>query len=99
MAVRMSSFRLLRVLTMNISIMDNIGDKLLMMTNEGAPKKKIVLVDPKNPGKENWKTIIPEKEEVLQGISLIGGKIVAEYMKDATSVAYIFDYEGTLLKI
>jgi prolyl oligopeptidase len=80
------------------NIIDNIGDKLLMMTNEDAPKWKLVLVDPDNPTSESWKVIIPEKEEVLQGISLIGGKIVAEYMKDATSVAYIFDYEGNFIE-
>jgi len=80
------------------NIMDNIDGKLLMMTNEDAPKNKIVLVDPNNPGRENWKIIIPEKEEVLQSVSLIGGKIVAEYMKDATSVAYIFDYEGNFIE-
>jgi len=80
------------------NIIDNIGDNLLMITNEDAPKWKLVLVDPNNPKSENWKTIIPEKEEVLQGISLIGGKIVAEYMKDATSVAYIFDYKGNFIE-
>ncbi len=42
--------------------------------------------------------IIPEREEVLQFVSLIGGKIVAEYMKDAASVAYLYDYKGNLLE-
>ncbi len=79
------------------STIDNFGDNLLIMTNDGAPKWQLVLVDINNPAKENWKVIIPEKEEVLQSISLIGGKIVAEYMKDATSVAYLYDYEGNLL--
>jgi len=80
------------------NVIDNLGDQLLIMTNEGAPKWQLVLVDPENPSSENWKVIIPEKEEVLQTISLIGGKIVAEYMKDATSVAYIYDYEGNYLE-
>lgn len=77
---------------------DNFGDNLLIMTNEGAPKWQLVLVDINNPGRENWKVIIPEKEEVLQSVSLIGGKIVAEYMKDAASVAYLYDYDGNLLE-
>lgn len=79
------------------NVLDNLGDKLLVMTNDGAPKWQVVLIDPDNPARENWTVIIPEKEEVLQGVSLIGGKIVAEYMKDATSVAYILDYEGNYL--
>ena len=35
------------------------------MTNQDAPKKQLVLVDIANPAKENWKVIIPEKEEVV----------------------------------
>jgi prolyl oligopeptidase len=78
-------------------IVENFGDQLLMMTNENSPKWKLVMVDFNNPARENWKVIIPEKEEVLQSVSLIGGKMVATYMKDATSVAYIYDYEGNYL--
>lgn len=80
------------------NVVDNVEDQLLIKTNDGAPKWKLVLVDPMNPAKENWQEIIPEKEEVLQSISLVGGKIVAEYMKNATSVAFIYDFEGNYLK-
>jgi prolyl oligopeptidase len=80
------------------NMIDNFGDQLLIMTNQDAPKKQLVLVDIANPAKENWKVIIPEKEEVLQSVSLVGGKIVAEYMKDATSVAYLYDYDGNFLE-
>ena len=80
------------------NVVDNVGDQLLIKTNDGAPKWKLVLVDPMNPAKENWQEIIPEKEEVLQSISLVGGKIVAEYMKNATSVAFIYDFEGNYLE-
>jgi prolyl oligopeptidase len=80
------------------NVIDNLNDQLLIMTNDGAPKWKLVLVDPANAGKENWKEIIPEKEEVLQSLSLVGGKIVAEYMKNATSVAFIYDYEGNYIE-
>ena len=78
-------------------VIDNFGDKLLIMTNQDAPKWQLVLVDPLKPTAENWQIIIPEKEEVLQSVSLIGGKIVAEYMKDAASVAYLYDYEGNFI--
>ncbi|MCB0806260.1 MAG: S9 family peptidase, partial [Bacteroidales bacterium] len=79
-------------------VLDNIGDKLLVKTNDGAPKWKLVLIDPENPAKENWQEIIPEKEEVLQSVSLVGGKIITEYMKNATSVAYINDYDGNYIE-
>ncbi len=80
------------------NVIDNLGSQLLIMTNDGAPKWKLVLVDPAKAEKADWKEIIPEKEEVLQSVSLVGGRIVAEYMKNATSVAYIYDYDGNYIE-
>jgi prolyl oligopeptidase len=80
------------------NVIDNIGDKLLVMTNDNAPKWKLVMIDPEKPKSKEWETIIPEKEEVLQSISLIGGKIVALYMKDASSKAYIYDMKGVFIE-
>jgi prolyl oligopeptidase len=79
------------------SVLDNIGDNLLVLTNHDAPKQKLVLINPENPAPENWTIVIPEKEEVLRGASLIGGRIAASYMQDATSRAYLYDYTGNLL--
>jgi prolyl oligopeptidase len=77
------------------SIIDNIGGKLYMMTNDGAPKYMLVVIDPANPDKTNWKTIIPEKTEVLQSVALVNEKIIAQYIKDAYSKAYIYSLTGT----
>ena len=54
-------------------------------------------IDTKNPGRENWKTIIPASENVLEGVSVLGGKFVAQYLKDAASHAYAYDLSGKLL--
>lgn len=79
------------------SVVDNVGGSLIIKTNAGAPKSKLVLVDPANPSPENWKTIIPEKSEVLQSVTICGGKLFASYMKDATDRIYSFDIDGKLL--
>lgn len=78
-------------------VIDNVGDKLLVVTNNGAPRKKLVMIDPAKPGKENWQTLIPEKEEVLEGVTLAGGKAVALYMHDAASKAYIYGMDGKMI--
>ncbi len=54
------------------------------------------MIDPKNPARENWKDVIPEKKDVLQGIQILGGKIVATYMQDAANHAYFYNLDGTL---
>jgi len=54
-------------------------------------------VDPANPTRENWKEIIPQSDNVLERATVIGGKIMAEYMKDAANHAYAFDLSGKKL--
>lgn len=76
------------------NFIDNDGDKLLIRTNEGAPNYKVVLVDPKNPSKENWKTVIPERKELLESVSTAGNKLFLSYLQDASSRIYQTDYKG-----
>lgn len=75
-------------------VIDHIDGKLLVMTNYNAPKYKIVSVDATDFNPENWVDFIPEKEGVLKSISLVGGKIIAKYLKDAHSHVEIFDMQG-----
>ncbi len=79
------------------SLVDHVNGKFLIRTNDEASRYKIMEVDPKNYAKENWKEFIPEEEGVLRGVSLVGGKMIANYMKDAHSQIKIFDIEGNFL--
>jgi len=76
------------------NVIDNINDKLLVLTNDSAPCRKLVLIDPKSPAPKNWKVIIPEKAEVLESVVLAGDQIFAQYMKDATNRVYAYDMDG-----
>lgn len=78
------------------TVIDDYNDQFIVLTNNEAPKKKLVLINPEKPEIKNWKVILPEKQEVLQGISLLGGKIIAEYMKDANSKSYVYSMDGKL---
>ena len=73
---------------------DNDGDKLLVRTNDNAPNYKVVLIDPKNPSKENWQTVIPERKELLESVGTAGGKLFLTYLQDASSRVYQTDYKG-----
>jgi len=81
----------------NYNFIDNFGDKFLVLTNLNAPNNKVVLIDLKNPNKENWETLIPETNMVIQSVSHIGGKLIVTHMKDATSVVSVFNMDGTYL--
>jgi prolyl oligopeptidase len=76
------------------NFIDNDGDRLLVRTNDDAPNYKVVSIDPKNPAKENWLTIIPERKELLESVGTAGGKLFLTYLQDASSRVYQTDYKG-----
>ena len=77
-------------------VVDNVGEMLLVETNRNAPNGRVVLVDPRKPDEPNWKTVLPERPEPLQGVSTAGGKLFATYLKDVTTRAYVYSLAGTL---
>ncbi|MCX8010813.1 MAG: prolyl oligopeptidase family serine peptidase, partial [Ignavibacteria bacterium] len=76
------------------SVIENIGEKLLVITDKNAPNLKLVLIDPLSPQEKNWKEIIPEKKQVMQFATVLGGKIIVSYLKDASSHCYIYSLDG-----
>jgi len=80
------------------SIVDNIGDRLLLRTNDGSPDYRLVLIDPKKPAKENWKDFIPEKKDFLEDVSTGGGYLFASYLKDASTKVYQYGYDGKIVR-
>jgi prolyl oligopeptidase len=79
----------------NFNVVDNIGDKLLATTDKGAAKYRLIEVDPANPDEKNWKTIIPENDDLLESVSHWNGKLFANYLKDASTRLYKMNADGT----
>lgn len=77
-------------------VVDNIGDQLLVTTNDGAANNKAVLVDPQNPAKANWKTIIPDQGFLMEGAAITGNKIFVRYLKDVTSQVFQYNMNGKM---
>ena len=77
------------------TVLDNAGSKLYILTNLYSPNFKIVTVDSANPTSTFWKDFIPTTANVLTA-STGGGKIFAEYLKDATSFVQQYNMSGKL---
>ncbi|HEX8041402.1 MAG TPA: prolyl oligopeptidase family serine peptidase [Chryseosolibacter sp.] len=76
-------------------VLTNVGSRLLIHTNLDAPNNRIVSVDFRNPGPENWKDIIPETENVMTATTG-GKKIFIHYMVDVKSQVKQYDLNGKL---
>ncbi|WP_422858111.1 prolyl oligopeptidase family serine peptidase [Flagellimonas sp. S174] len=78
-------------------VIDNTDSKLFLVTDRNAPNKKIVSVDAASPTPDNWEDVIPETENVLTP-GTGGGYFFAEYMVDAISKVFQYDYNGKLIR-
>jgi prolyl oligopeptidase len=72
-------------------------NKLYITTNEDAPRSRVLVVDAANPKRENWKEIIPQSDAVLQNTSIVGGKLGAQYEKNASSLLKLFQLDGKFI--
>lgn len=79
----------------NHELIDNDGSKLFLYTELDAPNGRVVTVDAATPQPENWQTLIAETEEALSP-TVGGGKIFANYLKDAASLVKQYDRNGKL---
>ena len=89
---------LVKTFESDYNVIGNSGDSIFIHTNDKSPNWKLFYVDIKKPKRENWVEIIPESKDVLQSVSLIGEKLIATYMHNASSAVKIFDLQGKLVK-
>ncbi|MDD3079137.1 MAG: prolyl oligopeptidase family serine peptidase [Paludibacter sp.] len=75
-------------------VIGEYNDKVYILTNWMAPCYRLMVANPEKPARENWIDVLPESENVLEKVYIIGGQIIGVYMKDATNHLFIFDLTG-----
>jgi prolyl oligopeptidase len=94
-----SFIRLNETFDYEMSVIGNSGDTLYLLTNENAPKNKLVkLVYDQKTNQINPVELIREEKHVLEQVETAGDKLIAKYMVDVHSVIKIFDLEGRYLR-
>lgn len=80
------------------SFLGNDGTLFYFKTDLDAPKKRVIAIDVKNPDPKNWKEIIPETENVLTGVGLVGNLFIAHYLQDAKTQIKIHEMDGNFVR-
>ncbi|MDB5227631.1 MAG: serine protease, family peptidase [Bacteroidota bacterium] len=75
-------------------VVDEIQDKFIVQTDIDAPNYRVISIDPVNPDKKNWVTIIPEQKSVLEKTITTGGKLITQYLENASNKLFVFDMQG-----
>ena len=74
---------------------DNEGAVFWFKTDLNAPRSRLIAIDVARPARPNWKEVIPQRAETLQGVSVVNQQFIAGYLKDARSAVKIFAMDGT----
>jgi prolyl oligopeptidase len=77
---------------------DMQNDRLYLQTNFEAPRYRVFAVDPSRPSREHWSELIPERQSILQGVAVVGNRLFAESLHDASSRLEIFSLDGQLVR-
>ncbi|GAA5510911.1 prolyl endopeptidase [Novipirellula caenicola] len=64
------------------------------VTDNDAPKRRLIAVNVGKADREHWKEVIPESDDVLESASLFGETFYLSYLKDARSRVARYSIEG-----
>ena len=80
------------------TFIDNDGPIFYFRTDLKAPNGKVIAIDNRKPEPANWKEIIPEAKEKLEGANVLGNMLVASYLKDARTQIKMYSREGEFIR-
>jgi prolyl oligopeptidase len=73
----------------------NDGSVFWFVTDLDSPMRRIIAIDLRNPAREAWKTIVPEKDYAIEGAFMAGDRIVVHYLHRAQSEIALYHLDGT----
>ena len=83
----------------DFTVIDNLGDQLIVKTNYKAPNQRLLLIRADKPEEGDWETLIPENfDDVLESAVVCGDKIVCSYLHNASGALRVFGMDGKFIK-
>ncbi len=76
------------------TFIDNDGPLFWFRTDLQAPRARVIAIDITQPDRANWREIIPESENTLTAVNVVGNRFFCHYLQDARSVVRVFALDG-----
>jgi prolyl oligopeptidase len=83
--------------TCRAEVVCRAGGAFLVMTDAGAPRGRLVRVQPGAAGPDEWEEVVGEKPGLLLGARNCGGRLLCHYLVDACSAVHVHGMDGALL--
>jgi len=86
--------RLLDEADAEYTFIGNDGPVFYFKTDLNAPRGRIIVIDTRQPERENWREIVPQQNDVLSFVLLANHQFVVVYMHDAHHQMIRYDMSG-----
>lgn len=74
------------------------GDRMFLFTNWQAARGRILGVDLHEPARDHWVELVPEKDAVIEEISLVGHRLAVQYTQNASSRVSLYEPAGKFVR-
>ncbi len=75
-------------------MLENYGDDLYVLTDYQAENYRVVKVKLSDPSPAHWETIVPEGKDVIETVSIVGGKLFVTGLHDVITQTRIYSLDG-----
>ncbi len=76
----------------------NDGTRFWVQTTLDAKNGKVIEIDLGHPERANWKTVIPETKNNLEGVTMVHDTLIARYLQDAQALVELHKPDGGLIE-
>ncbi|MBL8827340.1 MAG: S9 family peptidase [Planctomycetaceae bacterium] len=73
---------------------DNDGGKLWFRTDLDAARYRLISIDVAKPERSAWQEVVPQSDDVLESVHLVGERFFASYLHNAHSLVRTFELTG-----
>ena len=75
------------------TLVDGLGNTLWFVTNDGAPRYRLVSLDLSS-RRPRPLEVVPQREAKLEAANVVGDRLVLSYLEDASTRALVTDFQG-----
>lgn len=79
-----------------VRLVGNDGSTFFVLTDNNAPRCRVVAIELDHPEPEHWRDVVPEGDDVLEHAVHAGGRLVAHVLHDASSQLQIWSTDAVL---
>ncbi|MBN2022533.1 MAG: S9 family peptidase [Pirellulales bacterium] len=80
------------------TLVGNDGSVLFFRNDLDAPRGRLIAIDLRQPEQKHWKVLIPEADDPLVAVSLVGNLFIARYLDDVKPQVKLFAMDGQFVR-